>query len=107
MAVGGNGGSVRNVIPDAGNDGVDVRDIVTNGWNCRTRVYCNFLLGAGVNNGHQATGCTLKTCRILSRLNLRAAIASLYFLRVEMARDHVPFIPLDASFLRISVTVLR
>ena len=47
MTVGGNGGSVRNFIPDAGNDGVDVRDIVTDGWSCRIRVYCNFLLGAG------------------------------------------------------------
>jgi len=47
MTVGGNAG-----VFTTSNDGADVRDIVTNGWNCRTRVYCNFLLGAG---GEQET----------------------------------------------------
>ena len=60
MTVGGNGGSVRNVIPDAGNDGVDVRDIVTNGWNCRTGVYCNFLLGAGGQQRSSSGGVHVK-----------------------------------------------
>jgi hypothetical protein len=46
IAVGKNGGGARSVIPDAGNDGVSVRDIMVNsrnGWIC---VYCKFPLEA-------------------------------------------------------------
>ena len=60
MTVGGNCGSVRNVIPDARNDGVDVRDIVTNGWNCWTGVHCNFLLGAGGQQRSPSDGVRVK-----------------------------------------------
>ena len=65
MTVGGNCGSVRNVIPDAGNDGVDVRDIVTNGWSCRTGVYCNFLLGAGGQQRSSSGGVHVKNLQNL------------------------------------------
>jgi len=43
-AVGNNGESVRDGILDAGNDGVGIRDIMTN---CRICVYYKCLLGTG------------------------------------------------------------
>jgi len=47
MTVGNNGGGVRNIILHAGNDGVDVREIMANGWDGCICGYYECLLGAG------------------------------------------------------------
>ena len=47
MAVGNNDEGVRNLILDAGNDGVGVHDITVNGRNGCICVCCKSLLGAG------------------------------------------------------------
>ena len=44
MAVGNDGGGVRDVIPDARNDGMGVRNGMTNGGSSYARVCCKFLL---------------------------------------------------------------
>ena len=46
MAVRNNGEGVRNVIPDARNENVNVCDIVVSGRNCCICLYSKFLLGA-------------------------------------------------------------
>ena len=46
MTVGNYGGSVCNVVPDAGNDGVGVHDIVVNGGSGNICVYHKCFLGA-------------------------------------------------------------
>jgi len=46
ITVGNNRGGVHNVILDARNDGVGVRDVMVNGRNGRIYAYCKCLQGA-------------------------------------------------------------
>jgi hypothetical protein len=78
MTAGSNGAGVHNAILDAGNDGVGVCDIMTNGRDGCICAHGKFLLEAELATAiTRAPERTLKTRRILSRFNLQVAIMSL------------------------------